>query len=413
MPTSDRRAGGRRPTLILGVIASIAMVLGLAAPSMAGEAARGASVGAAPLAAAAGSTFNPGNPKGTVPVPAGLGLENVSSPDHVVGSGKPASCTSAALVSAVRAGGVITFNCGPKVKTITLTQTLKVLNSTRTLVIDGGGKVTLSGGNANRILYIDTCDRSLGSVSGNCLYAPQWPVVTMQNLTFANGNATNATYVSPGDVDQGSNGGGAIFALGGHLKVVRSVFVRNTCATNGPDLGGSAIRVLAQRSSTPNDLDNSQAARNQDPAAIVQSTFGGASAQGNSCSNGGAISGLRTPITVVNSKISYNHAVGCCANPAKPGTPGGGSGGAIYTDGDSYDLTISGSNIQHNTAKAGGSSIFYVSNDRTGHLVIDHSVSKNNTYAPSGQSTPQSFENYPGIFYLGNGKPIFTNSTIK
>ncbi len=357
--------------------------------------------------------FSPGNPSGTAAVPAGMGLEDVSAPDRVIGDGTPASCTSAAVLAAVTAGGVITFNCGPSPLTITLSQTAKVRNSTRKLVLDGGGKITLSGGNANRILYIDTCDSSLGSVSGNCLYAPQWPQVTVQNLTLADGNATNATYVSPGDTDQGSNGGGAILALGGRLKVVKSVFVRNRCATNGPDLGGAAVRVLAQHSATPNDLDKSQAARNQDPVYIVQSTFGGASGQGNTCSNGGAISGLRTPITVLNSLITYNNAVGCCSNPAKPGTPGGGSGGAIYTDGGSYDLRIGGSDLEYNTAKAGGSAIFFVSNDRSGHLVIDRSVSKNNTYVASGQPTPQSFQNYPGIFYLGDGAPTFTNSTVQ
>ncbi|MGV1007644.1 MAG: fibronectin type III domain-containing protein [Dermatophilaceae bacterium] len=362
---------------------------------------------------AAATSFNPGNPTGGASVPSGMGLEDVSQPDHVIGDGTPASCTSDAVVSAVTAGGIITFDCGPSPLTITLTQTAKVRNSTKKLVIDGGGKVTLSGGNANRILYVDTCDSSLGSVSGNCLYAPTSPQVSVQNLTFANGNATNSTYVSPGDTNQGSNGGGAIFQLGGRLKVVRSVFQRNTCATNGPDLGGAAIRVLAQHSATPNDLDASYAARNQDPVAIVQSTFGGASGQGNTCSNGGAISGLRTPITVLNSLIRDNNAVGCCANPPKSGTPGGGSGGAIYTDGASYDLTIAGTDIETNTAKAGGSAIFYVSNDQTGHLVIDGSTLKNNTYAPSGQPTDQHFENYPGIFYIGEGQPRITNSTIQ
>jgi len=359
------------------------------------------------------SGFAPGNPNGTATVPSGMGLEDVSAPDRVVGDGTPDSCTSAAFLSAVTAGGVITFNCGPNPKVITLTQTAKVRNSTRELVIDGGGKVTLSGGDANRILYIDTCDTSLGSVSGNCLYAPQWPQVTVQNITFADGNATSASYVSPGDSNQGSNGGGAIFQLGGRLKVVKSAFVRNTCAATGPDLGGAAIRVLAQHSPTPNDLDGSYAARNQDPVYVVQSTFGGTSGQGNSCSNGGAISGLRTPITVLNSLITHNNAIGCCANPPKSGTPGGGSGGAIYTDGDTYDLTIAGSDIEYNTAKAGGSAIFFVSNDRTGRLIIDRSILENNTYAPSGQPTDPHFQNYPGIFYLGNGNPIFTNSTIQ
>lgn len=358
-------------------------------------------------------SWNPGNPNGVAPIPNGMGLEDVTQPDHVIGNGTPASCTPAAVVSAVTAGGVITFNCGPNPITITLTQTLKVRNNTQRLVIDGGGLVTLSGGNVNRILYIDTCDTSLGSVSGNCLYAPTWPQVTVQNITLADGNATTSTYVSPGDTDGGSNGGGAIFALGGRLKVVKSVFVRNTCASNGPDLGGAAIRVLAQHSPTPNDLDSSQAARNQDPVYIVQSTFGGASGQGNNCSNGGAISGLRTPITVLNSLITHNNAIGCCANPAWAGTPGGGSGGAIYSDGGTYDVNIVDTNIEYNTVKAGGSSIFYVSNDNTGHLIIDRSVSRYNTYAPNGLPNNPHFENYPGIFYLGSGNPIFTNSVIQ
>ncbi|GAA1959511.1 hypothetical protein [Microbacterium deminutum] len=171
--------------------------------------------------------------------------------------------------------------------------------------------------------------------------------------------------------------------------------------------------MLAQHSATPNDLDDSYAAKNQDPVAIVHGTFGGTDGQGNSCSNGGAVSGLRTPITIVNSLITDSDAVGCCANPAKAGTPGGGSGGATYTDGGTYDLRIPGSLIQRNSAKAGGSAIFYVSNSRTGHLYIDESVSSDNVYAASGQPTPQSFENYPGIFYLGSGEPVFTNSTIR
>ena len=362
----------------------------------------------------AAATSTPGNTTGTVAVPAGMGLEDVSRPDRVVGTGTAASCTSAAVLAAAAAGGVVTFSCGPNPVTITLSQTIKVRNSTAKLVLDGGGKVTLSGGGARRILYVDTCDTSLGTVSGNCLYAPTGPRLTVQNLTLADGNATSSTYVSPGDTNQGSNGGGAIFQLGGRLKVVRSVFVRNTCASTGPDLGGGAIRVLAQHSATPNDLDDSYAARNQDPVAIVQSTFGGASGQGNRCSNGGAISGLRTPITVVNSRITDNSAVGCCANPPHSGTPGGGSGGAVYTDGTSYDLTIAGSVLERNSAKAGGSAIFYVSNDLTGRLSVQSSVSRNNTYAASGYTpSDQHFETYPGIFYRGSGSPSFTGSTIQ
>ena len=174
-------------------------------------------------------------------------------------------------------------------------------------------------------------------------------------------------------------------------------------------------RSIEPSTASPNrSLDGSSAARGQDPVAIVQSTFGGASGQGNRCSNGGAISGLRTPITVVNSKITDNAAVGCRANPLHSGTPGGGSGGAIYTDGTSDDLTVTGSDIERNSAKAGGSSIFYVSNDRTGHLAVQSSVSRNNTYSASGYSpSDQHFETYPGICYRGSGAPNFTGSTIQ
>jgi hypothetical protein len=78
----------------------------------------------------------------------------------VVGDGTPASCTSAAVVSAVAAGGVITFDCGPDPVTITLEETAKIFNdSGPEIVIDGGGLVTLSGG-ARRILYMNTCDKS-------------------------------------------------------------------------------------------------------------------------------------------------------------------------------------------------------------------------------------------------------------
>ena len=360
------------------------------------------------------TTFNPGNTTGTVAVPSGMGLEDVSRPDRVVGTGTAASCTSAAVLAAAAAGGVVTFSCGPNPVTITLSQTIKVRNSTAQLVLDGGGKVTLSGGGARRILYVDTCDTSLGTVSGNCLYAPTGPRLTVQNLTFADGNATSSTYVSPGDTNQGCNGGGAIFQLGGRLKVVRSVFVRNACATNGPDLGGGAIRVLAQHSATPNDLDHSYAARNQDPVAIVQSTFGGASGQGNRCSNGGAISGLRTPITVVNSKITDNSAVGCCANPPRSGHPGRRQRRrGLHRRHQLRPQDLRVSVLERNSAKAGGSAIFYVSNDLTGHLSVQSSVSRNNTYAPNGQPNDAHFETYPGIFYRGSGSPSFTGSTIQ
>ena len=51
--------------------------------------------------------------------------------------------------------------------------------------------------------------------------------------------------------------------------------------------------------------------------------------------------------------------------------------------------------------------MFFVSNDRTGHLVIEDSELRRN---PS-----DGFETagYPGIFYLGDGDPIVIDSVIE
>jgi hypothetical protein len=87
-----------------------------------------------------------GNPQGQCAVPTEAEPEDVSSPRTVIGTGEPASCTSAAVVAAVAAGGVITFDCRPDPVTIQMDATAKIVNNTGPkIVIDGGGKVTLSG----------------------------------------------------------------------------------------------------------------------------------------------------------------------------------------------------------------------------------------------------------------------------
>jgi predicted outer membrane repeat protein len=107
----------------------------------------------------------------------------------------------------------------------------------------------------------------------------------------------------------------------------------------------------------------------------------------------------------LNSLFTDNQAIGNGANPAQPNTPGGGSGGAIYNDGDTYTLTLCGVYMENNHANEGGGAIFFVSNDGSGHLVIHDSVLTNN---PS-----DGFENMPGIFWLTNDPPDIQNSTIQ
>ncbi|WP_342768705.1 hypothetical protein [Allorhizocola rhizosphaerae] len=96
--------------------------------------------------------------------------------------------------------------------------------------------------------------------------------------------------------------------------MVNSHFTGNRCDRTGPDLGGAALRVLNQHRGRP--------------VYLVNSTF-----ERGSCSNGGAVSSIGVSWVVLNCIMKNNEATGYGANPAKTGTPGGGSGGAIYTDG--------------------------------------------------------------------------------
>lgn len=326
----------------------------------------------------------PGNPAGQCGVPAEARAEDVSRPTSVIGNGTPASCTGEAVVDAVARGGVITFDCGPGPVTITMNQTAKIVNNTGPkIVIDGGGRVTLSGGGARRILYMNTCDPAQVWTTSHCQNQDH-PQLTLQNLTFIEGNATGEGM---------DGGGGAVWARGGRLKIVNSRFFRNRCDAIGPDVGGAAVRGFSQYQNLP--------------LYVVNSTFGGRDDLGNVCSNGGALSSIGVSYSVLNSLMAYNQAVGYGANPARPGTPGGGSGGAIYNDGNTFDLKLCGSSVHHNTAREGGGAIFFVSNDRSGTLEIDRSSLDGNPSA--GFET----RGYPGIFYLGKGTPRIIDSTLR
>jgi len=322
-----------------------------------------------------------GNGDGTCSIPGEAQEEDVSNSDTVIGNGTRESCTSDAFVEAVAQGGVITFDCGPDPVVVTLDRTAKVSNDQKPdIVIDGGGKVTLSGGGRVRILYQNACDQQQVWTTSHC-QDQDHPRLTVQNLTFVDGNAKAE-----------EDGGGAIFVRGGRFKVINSRFFNNVCHDVGPDVGGGAIRVFDQHEDRP--------------VYVVNSTFGG-EGLGNVCSNGGALSSIGVSYTVINSALTYNEAIGNGANPQRSGTPGGGSGGAIYNDGNTFTLAVCGTHIANNTANEGGGAIFFVSNDRTGTLLIEDSVLDNN---PSAGFETQG---YPGIFVLANGNPQVTNSVIQ
>jgi hypothetical protein len=322
-----------------------------------------------------------GNP---VPVPPEGRVVDTSQPNHLIGSGTPASCTGEAVVQAVALGGKIRFNCGPNPVTITLPRTAKVFNNRPDVTLDGGGLVTLSGGDSVRILYQNTCDPEQVWTTSRC-DNQETPRLTVQNIGFTQGNST-------GQLTDGG-GGGAIFVRGGQFKIVNSQFTRNRCETTGPDIGGGAVRALSIYQNRP--------------VYVVGSTFGGAAGQGNRCSNGGALSGIGVSYSVYNSVLSHNAALGNGANPAQAGTPGGGSGGAIYNDGNFFTLSVYGSTVSDNSAVEGGSAVFFVSNDRSGRMNLSDSVFVRNPATRFGTA------GLPGFFVLAApGQPVVTRTTF-
>jgi predicted outer membrane repeat protein len=315
----------------------------------------------------------------SVPVPAAGRPVDTSHPSHIVGSGTAASCTSAAVGAAVRSGGIIRFSCGPKPVTIKVSTTAKVMNTSPRVVLDGGGLVTLSGEGRRRILYMDTCDPAQVWTTSHCQDQAS-PNLVVQNLTFTDGNSTGQRF------DGG--GGGAIFARGGQLRIVNSVFAGNRCERDGPDIGGGAVRALSQY----HDLR----------VYVVNGRF-----TGNACSNGGALSSIGVSWTVVNCRFRGNRATGIGANPSRVGSPGGGSGGAIYNDGGQMSLSVGGSLFESNHANEGGGAIFFVSDDRSGTMAIRHSTlerNHNDRFQTAG---------LPGIFFLGARKPTVRDSVLR
>jgi hypothetical protein len=127
-----------------------------------------------------GGAGQAGNPNGSCKagVPTKGQPADVSTPTTVVGTGTSASCTFAALNTAVGKGGVITFNCGSSAVTIPITATMN-LPTNKNTVIDGGNRVTLDGGHAVQILSFNGPDFQTNNNG-----------LTLQHLSLVNGKTT-------------------------------------------------------------------------------------------------------------------------------------------------------------------------------------------------------------------------------
>jgi hypothetical protein len=301
----------------------------------------------------AGSSGDAGVPAATCERP---NLYDVSAPTAVVGDGTPASCTAAALQQAVVGGGTIVFNCGAAAHTITVTSQITITKQT---VLDGGGLVTLSGGSASRILYLD---------SG---YDTPMPRLVVQRLAFRDGKSA----ATGPDTAQG---GAAIYRDGGSLTVLDCTFDNNRGPATGQDVAGGAIYGFGGGDTI-----------------IVGSTF-----TNNSASDGGAVGSLNGDLTIINTTFTDNAATGSGGNPGN-----GGCGGALYMDGGDEQTSLCGVTIRGSTAGAIGGGVFRVSNDNSGSFAMDRSV------IDANRVTATASGNAGGLYLQGLALSI-TASTI-
>jgi hypothetical protein len=305
----------------------------------------------------------PGNPDGRCsrPLPPEATLADVSKPSSVVGIGSAASCTYERLKAAVAKGGVITFDCGDDPVTIPVSATLD-LPTDRNIVIDGGGRVTLDGGNAVRVLHWN---------SGDWQKNPN--TLTLQRLTIAHGKATPTEQIPTRAVpcSQGWNDGegGALLMRDGTLRAIEVTFVGNRAAELGPDTGGGALYLLGSQ-----------------PSYVVRCTF-----KDNQASNAGGMGSLFTSNFIYDSLFENNAAVGTGANNddatmcdfmnnGQHEVGSGGNGGAIYSDGVAMDVTICGTQVKDNLAGAFGAAVFFTSNDQSNRgtlTIVDSNMTGN------------------------------------
>src|SRR5262249_28262390 len=150
----------------------------------------------------------------------------------VVGDGTPASCTEAALDTALAGGGTVTFNCGPAAALIVVTAAKTPTGMT---TVDGGGLITLSGGNGFQVFRVNAgvtltlrnLTLTLGrGLNGGCLY---------------NAGSLNLTHVVVTMCAADHDGGGIYNDVGGQTSIAGSTIRNNTASFDCGGLSDSCL----------------------------------------------------------------------------------------------------------------------------------------------------------------------------
>jgi len=221
------------------------------------------------------------------------------APADVVGNGSPGSCSDSMLDAALADGGSITFNCGAA--PITITVALKTL--TRTVSLDGGGLVTLSGAFSNQIFSV-----------------PPTVTLTLNNISLIQGYTAD-----PGGAIQNK----------GKLLVTNSQLHDNQSFSVGGAIYNSGVLTLTNTSLRSNSGTNGGGVDNAGTATLTGGTFDANSAN----NSGGGFENDHGTASLLNVNLTGNLA----------GNSGGGLDNAFGT------LTLTGVNLTGNATTNVGS----------------------------------------------------------
>jgi parallel beta-helix repeat protein len=256
--------------------------------------------------------------------------------------GPPGSCTYDDLIAAMAGGGLVTFNCGAAPVTIILTAPPGGVTPGPNTTIDGGGLITLSGNDAQRLF---------NNLAGSTF--------TLTNITLTNGFSNgpgggifnagtlvlDTVIISNSEALKTIYGGGAVYNSG--------IFTaHNSTFSNNASAGGGAIYNDLGAKAT---IDNTS----QIVGNTVTGLYGGGITNRGTMTmtnvlvdsnlvtgvsgffGGGGIYSDGT-LTVANSTISSNHAR---------------YGGGIFNDGSPGKLTLINVNVSNNTALSNGGGV--------------------------------------------------------
>lgn len=232
-----------------------------------------------------------------------MGMVTPVHADAVIGTGTPDSCTTEAaanaLSSAVAAGGVISFNCGPELVEIVVNT-----NATdQTVVVNGGGLVRLSGHRERQIFFV------FGS--GN---------LTLNDLWLINGDA--------------SQGGGIYVDSAAQVTINRSSLTSNVASGGGGGVYNRGTLTINSSTLGSNQTSSAGGAIYNDNGSV---TLNDSYLVSNQALNGGGVFTANGQLTIQRTGIR--------------GSIVGANGGGLYIAGPTQ---ITNSTFSNNRASSGG-----------------------------------------------------------